>query len=234
MVPSDAAVSARFSWAADYRRVISGIGPTGAGQRNPRSEDSNQLTPERLLFVPQGLKDSVLRHRLLPSLDFRARPQSATSRSPPPRPDRSGAECRRTGRCANGTGDPPGSGVTCPDPGPRNSRHRSTRRWTPPMNEVRSYCCASVPQPLRGLMEDYRGLPRAILLRLRDRRDGHLAPLAEDPVRRLRVPVESRVAGRVLVRRVQDRLLEESEIRHGTVRYSFSHRDRRDHGREHE
>ena len=28
----------------------------------------NQLTPERLLFVPQGLKDSVLRNRHLPSL----------------------------------------------------------------------------------------------------------------------------------------------------------------------
>ena len=127
-----------------------------------------------------------------PSL--RARPQSATSRSPPPRPGRR-AECRRTGPCANAAGDPPGPASPARTRDPGRSRHRSTRRWTPPMNDVRSYCCASVPSACAASLKDHRGLPRAILLRLRGRRDGHLAPLAEDPVRRLRVRVESRVAG---------------------------------------
>ena len=66
---------------------------------------------------------------------------------------------------------------------------------------------------LRGRVEDHLALDAFALLRLRDRRDElDLASLREDLVRRLTARVELPVAGRVLVRRVQDRLLEESGV----------------------
>ncbi len=63
-------------------------------------------------------------------------------------------------------------------------------------------------------------------VRVRDRRDERdLAALGEDPVRRLAAGVELPVPGRVLVRRVQDRLLEEcSRRRHGRSKSSGARR----------
>ena len=105
-------------------------------------------------------------------------------------------------------------GVTCQEFGSGSSRHRSTRWRTLPMNADRSYCCASVPSACAGRVEeDPLLLDPLLLLRLRDRRDERdLAALGKDPVRRLPARVELQVAGRVLVRRVQDRLLEECRV----------------------
>ena len=69
---------------------------------------------------------------------------------------------------------------------------------------------------LRGGVEDDLGLSFLLLLGFGDRRDErHLAPLGNDPVRRLAGLVELPVLRGVLVGRVQDRLLEESPIHEG-------------------
>ena len=69
---------------------------------------------------------------------------------------------------------------------------------------------------LRGGVEDDLGLSFLLLLGFGDRRDErHLAPLGNDPVRRLAGLVELPVLRGVLVGRVQDRLLEESPVHEG-------------------
>ena len=69
-------------------------------------------------------------------------------------------------------------------------RHRSTRWRTPPMNAVRSYCCASVPRACVASSKTIL-LPCATLLRLPDRRDERdLATFVAHLVRRLAAWVE--------------------------------------------
>ena len=78
------------------------------------------------------------------------------------------------------------------------------------------------PKRLRsGIEDDLLLLDTLLLLRPRDRRDeGDLTALGEDLVRRLAAGVKLPVAGRVLVGRVQDRLLEEGSRRHSRSKSS--------------
>ena len=105
------------------------------------------------------------------------------------------------------------SGVTCQEFGSGSSRQRSTCWRMPLISPVRSYCCVSVSSACAASWKTISRCPprRFFTVGIAEMK-ATFAPLGFDLVRRLAAPVELPVAGRVLVRRVQNRLLEETGV----------------------